>query len=54
LEDLAVNLQSTLNENSGLLARNQHLEAEISHWKNLCVEAERVGKELTMKADENI
>jgi len=31
LEESAANLQSTLNENNNLLARNQNLEAWMNH-----------------------
>jgi len=54
LEESVANLQSVLNENNVCLVRNQHLEAEIAHWKILCAEAERVGEELTVKANEEI
>lgn len=54
LEELIANLKSTLDEYNGLLDRNQHLEFEMNHWKNLCTEAERAGKKLAMKADKEI
>ena len=54
LEESITNLQSALNENNNLLARNQNLKVEMNNWKILCAKAERVGKKLSMKADEEI
>jgi len=54
LEESAANLQTTLNKNNNLLTKNQHLEVEVNNWKNLCVEAKRMGKEVAVKANEEI
>jgi len=54
LEESASKLQSTLEENNNQSAKNKDLEANNNHWKRLCAEAKRTGREATEKADEEI
>jgi len=44
----------TLEGNNDLLAKNKNLEVEVNQWKSLCVEAERTGRDVAEKADEEI
>jgi len=54
LEESAANLQSALEGNNDLLAKNKNLEDEVNQWKSVCVEAERTEREVAEKADEEI
>jgi len=54
LEEFVVKLQLALEENNSLSAKNKDLEANINHWKSLCAEAERTGREVAENANEEI
>jgi len=54
LEDSTAKLQLVLEGNNSLLGKNKDLEAEVNHWKGLCAKAERNGREVADKADEEI
>ena len=54
LDESASKLQSVLTENTTLSARSQYLEAEMKKWKEICELAEKTGREIANKADEEI
>ncbi|KAK7382366.1 hypothetical protein VNO80_01217 [Phaseolus coccineus] len=54
LDESSANLQSALAENTNLLSLNLNLEAEMRKWREKCELAERTGREVAVKADEEI
>jgi len=54
LSETTSKLESVLTENTGLSTRKQDLEAEVKMWRERCELAERTGREIADKADEEV